>query len=330
MSISRDPISATAGAAAVIGACMAGAVVTALLVSLALPNVYQSTSEFYASAEAQSFGTVARSGGASTAALPLLGKESEKWMVAVLESAAVRERVARAVPATDAAKLVNGVDADVSRNHIIRVRARDRDPAVAAKVANAYPVAFREFLHSVATVRSQSSNVAIQASIEDLGRQVREAQTQMEGLLAAEHSPNVREEMQQVVARKAALEADAERLRARQDGIDQRIAVATEQLNKEATRSGALFSDYEQRLMRSVSDVEADLAAARVEFDGKQGERHPRVRALAARLEERQAELARERSRLKQSEVKPSDSFYEQLRREILGLYRIAAPPRRD
>ena len=283
---------------------MAGAVVTALLVSLALPNVYQSTSGVLRlGARRSHFGAVARSGGASTGGAAPVGQGIGE----VDGGGAGKRRRARARGAARCRRptpreLVDGVDADG--------RATTYSAFALATATRQWPQRSPTPIRSLSAnfcivsrpVRSQSSNVAIQASIEDLGRRVREAQTQMEGLLAAEHSPNVREEMQQVVARKAALEADAERLRARQDGIDQRTAVATEQLNKEATRSGALFSDYEQRLMRSVSDVEADLAAARVEFDGKQGRTtSSRVRALAAPGGERRGGThARERSRLKQ------------------------------
>src|SRR3990172_11736070 len=126
--------------------------------------------------------------------------------------------------------------------------------------------------------------------------------------------------MQKLLERRTALETEMERSRARLEGIEQRINVATGQLNAEATLRGAVFSQDQLRLMKDVSDLEAELAAARVEFDGKYSERNPKIKSLAVRLQRKQAELEQEIAALKTAEVKPADFFHEQLRRGILGL----------
>lgn len=306
---------------AVIAITVGSAVATALLASLLMPNVYQSVTEFYLSSDPQAFGLLSHSGPAATAPV-LLGKENEKWMVGITESAAVRERVHRSVPQKSVADLAEDVDVDVTSNHIIQLRVRDRDPQVAAMIANTYPGAIQDFLRAASAVRGRQTSAAYQEALSELDREVIETQLKMQRLLADQRSPGVQADMQKLLERRTALETELEKARARLEGIDQRISVATGQLNAEATLRGALFSRDQLRLMKDVSDLEADLAAARVEFDGKYSERHPKIKSLTVRLQRKQAELEQETAALKKAEVKPADFFHEQLRREILGLYK--------
>jgi capsular polysaccharide biosynthesis protein len=305
---------------AVIAITVGSAVATALLASLLMPNVYESATEFYLSSDPQAFGVIWSSGKATTPVL--LAKDNEKWMVGIAESAAVRERVHRSVPHKSVAELLEDVDVDVTRKHIIRVKVLDRDPQVAAMIANAYPGAIRGFLRAASAVRGKETSAAYQEALSEVDREVVETQQKMERLLADQHSPGVQADMQKLLGRRTVLETVLEKARASLEGIDQRINVATAQLNAEATLRGAVFSPDQLRLMKDVSDLEAELAAARVEFDGKYSERHPRIKSLTVRLQRKQAELEQENVALKTAEVKPFDFYHEQLRREILGLYK--------
>lgn len=306
---------------AVIAITVGSAVATGLLASLLMSNVYESATEFYLSSDPQAFGLLSRSGPAATAPV-LLGKESERWMVGITESVAVRERVHRSVPQKSVAELAEDVSVDLTRNHIIAVRVRDRDPQVAAMIANTYPGAIQDFLRAASAVRGKQTGAAYQEALSELDREIVETQQKMQRLLADQRSAGVQADMLKLLERRTSLETELEKSRARLEGIDQRINAATGQLNAEATLRGAFFSQDQLRLMKDVSDLEADLAAARVEFDGKYSERHPKIKSLTARLQRKQAELEQENAALRKAEVKPADFFHEQLRREILGLYK--------
>ncbi len=322
VSVARRPeMSSLAARMTMIAITMASAVTVAVLASLLMPKVYQSSTEFYLVTESPALGMLSRLGAAAAGA-PLLAKETERWFVGILESAAVRERVSRAVPQKSPMELDDDVDVEITRNHIFRISVRDKDPLAAASIANAYPPALREFLRSASMARSQRTGEANQASLAELDQLVVQAQRETETMLAGQHAPSVQAEMQRLLQRKAALESEIENARALLDGIEQRIGVASEQLNQEGARIGALASPNQQRLLKDVSDLEADLAAASAEFDGKYSERHPKIKALRARVQQKQAELERERVALGQAEVKPADTFHEQLRREIMGLYK--------
>lgn len=306
---------------AVIAITVSSAVATALLASFLIPDMYESATEFYLSSDAQAFGLLSRSSPAVTAS-PLLGKENERWMVSIAESAAVRELVHRSVPQKSVAELAKDVDVDRTSNHIIKVRVLDRDPQLAAVIANTYPMAIQEFLRAASVVRGKQTSAAIQGEISELDREIVEMQRKMQSLLADQHSPGVQADMQKLLERRTALETELEKARARLEGIDQRISVAAGQLEAEATLRGALFSQDQLRLMKDVSDAEADLAAARAEFDGKYSEHHPKIKSLTVRLQRKQTELEQQTAALKEAEVKSAEWFHEQLRREILGLYK--------
>jgi uncharacterized protein involved in exopolysaccharide biosynthesis len=318
-----------------VGLTVASAVAVAVGLSLLLPRIYESIGEFYVVSDAESGGVLSSGPSrASLLAMPLVMQELEKWYLGLLQSEAVRQIVSQAVKDKDPAALRRDVDVEFTRNHIVRVRARDRDPKLAAAVANAYPEALAEFLSKIGNERRKQNLEAMEKSIQDAGEALAQAEQQLKKLLAEKRSPSVTGEVARLQDRKAALESEMAAANAQVDGIEKRIALATEQLNAEAKRSstlqGNLFSASVQRQLTGIADLEAELAAARAEYDGILGERHPKVRTLMAKIALRQQALARELEDMQRADVREPGTLHEQLRRDLVGLYKDRAAIRAE
>ncbi len=317
---------------AVVFLTMAAAATTSYVTSWLIDPVYDAHSVFYV-VDAGDTGGVILSGTADRLGvqspgvfLPSPVEAVIASHIGILRTDAIRKAVHERVPQKPIRKLESDVDVRAIQKYLLGTRAWDKDPKVAAAVANAYPAALNRFLQAVATQRARDNLRAQQQSRAELETQLRAARKQREKFLDPQHTPSVKGELDKLLERKSNLEFSVQTAQARLQGIDQRIVLAEEQLVREARLSmsslGALSSSVIQRLMKEVSDLEAELAGARTEFDGKQGDKHPRVRSLMATLAQKQHDLEVENTALQKSEVKMPGSFYEQLRREILNYYK--------
>jgi len=308
---------------------MAAAAATAYVTSLVIDPVYDARTQFYVVDDVDT-GGVLLSGAAGRqsrgAILPAMAEPTIATHIGILQTDAIRKIVHERVPQKPMPQLERDVDVWPVKKYLLGMRAWDEDPKVAAAVANAYPAALNEFLQSVAAQRARDNLRVLQESRAELETQLRTARKQREGFFDLRHTPSLKDELNKLLDRKSNLESSIQTTEARVQGIDQRIARAEEQLEREARVSmsslGALSSSVIQRLMKEVSDTEAELAGARTEFDGKQGDKHPRIKSLMATLAQKQHNLRMENAGLQTSEVKTPLSFYEQLRREILNHYK--------
>ncbi len=317
---------------AVIALTAAAASAFAYLASHLIDPRYEAASQFYI-VDAGDVGGVILTGTAGGlgeqplgALLPSTTEALIASHIGIIQTDTIRKGVQARVPKRTAADLESSVDVWPVKKYLIAVRAWDKDPQVAADIANAYPAALDEFLRSTSAQRARDSLEALQQSKAELDMQLKAARSQREVFLDHQTIPSIREELAQLFSRKSDLEFRIQSAQARLHGVEQRIALAEEQLLREAgstmSAPGVQSSAAVQRLMKEVSDLEADLAGARSEFDGSLGDRHPKIRALVATLRQKQQDLQIETANLQKSEVKPPGSFYEQMRREILNHYR--------
>jgi uncharacterized protein involved in exopolysaccharide biosynthesis len=312
----------------------ASAVASAYFLSLSMPKLYESTEEFSIVPESQQAFFAPGAGTLRAQLAPLLLQEMQKWYQATLESHAIRERVAAAVTGVTAGELYDAVDVEVTRKHVLRVRVRDRDPQRAAAIASVYPAALNDFMRASSERRQEQSMRTATETLRVTEEQLRDARRRLADFHMAGRTAGLNREVERLAERKTALEADISRGQGRIDALERRIAMTGEQLATESRNlkgaGGALLGGPVQRLLLEVSDLEAELAAVRVEFDGKLGERHPRVRTVAARLEQKRRDLDAQIAALDASGARPADSLVEQLRREFLNLHREHAAARAE
>jgi uncharacterized protein involved in exopolysaccharide biosynthesis len=289
-----------------------GSVAAAISVSLVLPRTYEARSQFYV-VDSSDVGTAVIAGGAGSLGvsqggetLPSTAEPVAAIHVGILQTDAIRNAVHRRVPQKSLA-VWNGTSTSWRSRNTAERSGMDGDPQVAADLANAYPAALNEFLQGVTAQRAQESLRAMRQTQAELEAQLRAARKQQENFFRQEHTPSVKSELQALLARKGSLESHLQQAQARLEGIDQRIALSEQQLAREAVTAlspvGVQASTVIQQLLKEISDQEADVAGARSEFDGSQGEKQPRIRILLANLEAKKQALQKETATLEQSEV---------------------------
>ena len=145
------------------------AVAGALLISASLPPVYEARAMFYVPSSA----TTQRSNTGDTAIpLPASNQDDAKANIGILKGRDALRAMAQRFPARSTDALQRDVDFTAGRDGIIQVYVRDRDPARAAAIANAYPQYFNDFLGARMQQRSEPKFQALRARITEVAAQL--------------------------------------------------------------------------------------------------------------------------------------------------------------
>ena len=134
--------------------CIA-AVVTSLYFSQTIQPRYEAEVIFYV--PAASTQTSNSENEIPSFPVPSGDRDGASAAVSILRTAEARRRVSLEVPAKSIASLERDVDATVERSSLVIVYVRDRDPKVAADVANAYFKVFNQFVGGIEEGRTRTS-----------------------------------------------------------------------------------------------------------------------------------------------------------------------------
>ncbi len=273
---------------AVILLTAASASLAALGVSLSLPKVYEATCEFIVTepVEPPTFFTPDGGNGAASreVLLPVITQERERSYQGLLESNAVWQRVHRQVPEKPFESLTRDVDVETTRKHIIQVRVRDADRGVAARTANAYVRALDDFLSETATQRQGQTSQNLATQLERTRGELTAASTALADFLGSVNTADVPREVQQIIERRASMEADLEQARVQLKKMESKIASAkdrqlVDRLAEYEVERASLEAEVAER-GRAVERLSAQTTAL-----APQQRREEQLRADVARLQ---------------------------------------------
>ncbi len=303
---------------------VASAVTTAWMVSEQLTPVYEAHTEFYLTETIPNtsfFAKLAAPAGVSPSELviPVITKERERSYLGILKSSAIQLRVVEQVPAKPLGRLSKDVNFQARQDHTLHVRVRDHDPKIAARVAAAYPKSLNSFLQDAAERRLKVEVKAKRDVLDQTFTALQRARENLREFWIAAGTPDVQREIAERMSRRATLEAELGKARVSLESAKSRVAALEDQLRREAAVFGfsqaIVGTDIARKLQGEISDIQSELAAARIRYT----ERHPALLALRGRLAEKQRDLERQVEQLSTSEIKTVDSFHEQLRRQLVG-----------
>ena len=277
---------------------------------------YEASASFYVPSDVTRAATPGGAGDEGRARLPGGSIGEAKGYVALLQGGDATRKIGQEFGKTPA-QLYRTVDFVVSRQGIIKVYVRDRDPEVAAKLANRYVAYFNEF-HTTAIEDELMRTLARLATerriVTDRQKKTAEAREAFERhhLIA-----NLDAEMVQLEAKRGRYEdqlklAEAEALASRQ-----RLLVREQQLKEEQQSydagSVAVQSPLVDKLRETMVLAQAELAQKSVELQPL----HPEVQALEAKVATARTAFEQEVRRVLQSKSKLVGSRFEKLREDL-------------
>ncbi len=263
------------------------AVLGTLLIGASLPPIYEARATFYVPSSA----TTQRSNTGDTAVpLPASNQDDAKANIGILKGRDALRAMHAQFPNKSIDALQRDVDLTAGRDGIIQVYVRDRDPKLAADIANAYLDYFNHFLAEQMRQRSLPKIQALNGRIAEVSRQLQEiARSRTE--LATPTGSVLDGEALELVKNRAELNKELDDLRG---------AIAARSAARARGESARLpTTPTVDALERQLAEIDLDLAKLRVRtLPG-----HPDQIALLERRAAAQAALQQELGSLNASDA---------------------------
>lgn len=299
------------------------AILTAGILSKILPPVYEAKAVFFVPEEPDTTTFLSPPGG-TTARSPLIPSASEDPnapYIGILKSKTIADLVQKEFPHKNLIDLLRrDMDFVLNDEYMIEVYARDRNSQTAADIANAYVKYFKQLMGEY----SQASQSERQATIEEAITKNKKRLSRAKGVLKAfqqkNRTANLDEEIKQLISMKVTFESQLENAHVEYNETKNKILAAKRKLKDEVrafkTSELVITSPLLEKLRAQLVDIEAKMATLRVEIK----EPHPEYMTLKENYEEIKKNIDKEIEIIIKSQVKAPDTFYENLRRQLISL----------
>ncbi len=307
-----------------VGALMISALTVALLLSIILPKVYESKITFYLpiyQGKQVQLSVSPKQFTKSNVAIPISGETTIQGVVQILLSMKVAGHVAELVPSTTPDKIRSNSNIQVSSEGIFSVRIQDRDPELAAEIANAFPVAASQFLEEETGVGigTKSVRTFVEAQLAALEARADTTRDHLSDYLQEHGVIAVDQEINKMMNLYANL---------RTQRFTTQIQILENQVRNDALKEQMdlagtdLLDNYlgTNEVILSLRGKAANLEIKIAELKQTYTEEHPEIIALRAAFEETQAKLKEEIENIFESYTEPINPIVGQMKEDFISL----------
>lgn len=297
-------------------ALMAG--VFAYVISVLMPPIYEAKSAFYLPHQAAS----ERGGGLSQALspaplLPFPEEKSSGANVGILHGKDIKRAVQAKFPSRPLKFFSKNVDFKVGQGFAIEVYVRDTDPVLAAKIANAFPIAFDEFQSRALAQRGKAAERALLAQLEQVNSELYERRKAIQSYKEKNLMVSSGEGAEQRELAKN-FEQELRVTRANVVATRERVKKIEQQLSEErkgySPNEEVVTNPQIEALKQTITALEINTARPRAELQPS----HMRLKELQIELTAAKQSLNAEIARLINSRSKQPGSVYENLRTQLI------------
>lgn len=299
-------------------------ILTAVVLSKTLSPVYEAKAVFFVPQiqDNVTFFTPPGETSARKLLVPRTNEDMQGPYIGILKSKAIAELVHKDFPSKSVQQLMRqDTDYVLSNEYMLQVYARDKDPVVAAGVANAYVKYFNVLMSGYSNKGQLQKSETILSELNANRKNLLEARTALKTFQEKNNTADLKEETRQLISLKTTFEAALEKARIELTEVGNKIASTEEELATEMSLLQAsevtVTSPQLQRLRDELVDIESKISELKVEFR----EAHPSVKSLTEKHNTVQANIDKEVERIITSQIKAPDSFFEVLRRQLIIYY---------
>lgn len=295
------------------------AVVGVLVIGASLPAIYEARAMFYVPSSA----TTQRSNlGATDVPLPTSNQDDAKANIGILKGRDTLRAVHAQFPQRSIDTLQRNVDFTAGRDGIIHVYARDRDPALAAAIANAYYLAFNRFLMQRMQERALPRTAAIRARLDEIEQELQGVINSRNALAGVSGTPLLDTEATELIRERSGMSKELDELQGAKgkdaedkgrggtspviDELERQIAQIDMDLAK--TRQKTLPNHPDQiALVKSRDAAVAALQAKLMSVDSSKKARTDTVHSMLQKREQRLKAIPQYQSTLNETDQKYRD-----------------------
>ena len=188
--------------------------------------------------------------GATDVPLPTSNQDDAKANIGILKGRDTLRAVHAQFPQRSIDTLQRNVDFTAGRDGIIHVYARDRDPVVAAAIANAYYLAFNRFLMQRMQERALPRTAAIRARLDEIELELQGVITSRNALAGISGTPLLDTEATELIRERSGMSKELDELQGAKD-------------HNSEDKGRSTTSPVIDELERQIAQIDMDLAKTR-------------------------------------------------------------------
>ncbi len=299
-------------------------VVFAAILSWLLPKVYQAKSVFFVPSKSDSLTFFSNTDTRQIARFPLVPEargEQQKIYLGMLDSESLRKKINADFSQKSLHELKKDVDFKSGSDFLIEVYVRDHNPKQAADIANAYVRLFNQTLSSYSLSITVENRKAMQRQLQETQQKLEVARSALADFQRENKLTKIDEDSGNVIKLKNEFEKEFSETEVKLHEATKKLQSLKTQFSKESAvfnkSAVALTSALVENLQKQLSDLEGQIASARVKYTDD----HQEVLSLRAQYEQKKKDLSDEINQLMESRAKSPNSFLENLRQEMVRLY---------
>lgn len=297
----------------------------AYFLSKRLPKVYEAKTVFFIPSNSDnsslSFYYPNPKSISRTLVLPPSQEEFFAPFFGILKSRTLAEMVRKEFPQKSLGALLRrDVDFQLNNAYMIELYVRDRDPKLAAEIANAYVRNLNKLLSYYSCLYTEQYISTLKLELRRTKKRLQAVYNKLKKFKETYGISNLDEEVKQLISLKIDFQRKLKESEVEFKKTKEEIKNTKIQLLKEAKlytpSSLAVESPLLEELKKKLCDLESKMASLRVEYR----EKHPEFQRTNKEYEKTKELLKKEINRIIKSKIKPS-SFYEELREKLINLY---------
>lgn len=299
-----------------VGIIMAAAVLSALLSSFLLPNVYEARHYFYwpTGLQSKQAGT---GSGEENVPLPSGLQDQARAFTGILKSEDATRWVQAKFPDKSMESFAKDMDFSASREGLVRIFSRDPDPERAAAIASAFADYFDDLMAGQVKRRAGADLRAIDFQTDELNQRMTAIRGEKRKLQESHTVTALQTEMEELVKQRQSGQRSLDLAQVDLRGANEKIGGLEAELKRESTvyvpTDLVTNNTVVEAIQQKLSDIEIALAGKRTELR----ETHPEVVALEKQYAQAKKNLEREIDRVLKSQSKAPNSLYEKLRQNL-------------
>ncbi len=297
--------------------------ITAGVLSKILSPVYEAKAVFFVpkDPDVTTFFTSPGDIMARSPLMPASNEEPHGPYIGILKSRTIAALVQKDFPHKSVENLMRrDMDFVLSDEYLLEVYARDKNPGLSADIANAYVKYFRHLMGEYSRTSQLERQTTIEEEITHNKKRLSKAKGILKSFQQKNRTANLDEEIKQLISLKTTFESQLENAHVEYSENKNKILAAKRKLKDEVrafkTSELVVTSPLLEKLRAQLVDIEAKMASLRVEIK----ESHPEYMTLKGNYEEIKKNIDKEIEIIIKSQVKAPDTFYENLRRQLISL----------
>lgn len=303
---------------------IATSIAAAVLIGATVPPIYEARAALYIPAKLSPISYVT---GESTSTLarqqntPISTEDAYKPYVGILKSLQLAQMVNAQYPKKTVIKLLRSdVDFEVTDELIIRVYARDHDPALAADVANAYVEGLNRILAESSQAQVAREPEYIKSALSSVQSELKEAEAELKRFEEKHRLASLEAELAALSTQKAALQDKREDNLVTIAANHRRQKALVEEIKREDQDFEASEVATTSPVIEQLRGQLADAITRLAEMEAELGKNNVTVIAQGKKKQELEQQLSEEIKRWLSSRIKPGTSHLETLRQQLIEL----------